>query len=250
MTRAFDVFLAGSALILLAPLMLLLALLIRLDSPGGALFRQRRVGWRGREFTIYKFRTMVMGASKLGSSVTTARDPRVTRLGALLRRGKLDELPQLFNVIRGDMALVGPRPEVPEVVALYDDEMREVFEMRPGITSLTSLDLADEEGLLAAAADPDDFYLRILLPAKVADSIRRSTPGDLLSTLRVLNATATAGFRRLLGRPSQSSLMATLRRHPDLIATPVPSDIFPANYPITPLASRSAVDSTTAKEAT
>lgn len=249
MTRAFDILLASLALVGLAPVMLVVALLILLDSPGGALFRQRRVGWHGREFTIYKFRTMVRNAAKMGSSITAAKDPRVTNLGAFLRRSKLDELPQLINVIRGDMALVGPRPEVPEVVALYDGNMRRVLDLRPGITSLTSLDLADEEGLLADAADPDRFYLEVVLPAKVADCLKQAQPPTPLLTMHVLAATAVAAFRRLRGQASEGELMERLREHPALAGPNDPNRLELHHYSTEPEVNQPEAEITNAKEA-
>jgi lipopolysaccharide/colanic/teichoic acid biosynthesis glycosyltransferase len=167
MKRAADTVLSCVGLVLFFPLLMVVGALVALTSPGPALYWQTRVGLRGQRFMLCKFRTMVPGADRLGSSVTSAGDDRITRLGALLRRTKLDELPQLWNVLRGDMSFVGPRPEVPEIVADYTPEMRRVFDVRPGITSIASLKLRDEQSLLAAATDPDLAYQRIVVPAKV-----------------------------------------------------------------------------------
>lgn len=169
-----------------------IALAVRLDSPGPALFRQTRLGLGGKPFELLKFRSMRVGAA--GSAVTAGGDPRVTRVGRFLRRLRLDELPQLWNVVRGDMALVGPRPEVPRFIDLEDPRWQRVLSVRPGITDPTTVAFADEEQRLAAlGADPDVTYRELLLPTKLASQIawleRRSMRGDLealWATVRVL----------------------------------------------------------------
>lgn len=174
------------------PLVLLLALLVRLDSPGSPLFRQPRVGRDGLHFSMWKLRSMRSGGT--GPAVTAAGDPRVTRVGGLLRRTRLDELPQLVNVLRGDMALVGPRPEVPELVDTDDARWRRVLSVRPGITDPTTLAFADEEQRLRdLGGDPERTYREVLLPRKLASQIawleRRTWVSDLgvlVATLRVL----------------------------------------------------------------
>jgi len=195
--RGLDLFVAAAALMLSVPLFALIALSIRLDSPGPVFFRQERVGRGGSVFRIHKFRTMVVDAPARGPGITVGADPRVTRVGRFLRRSKLDELPQLLDVLAGHMSLVGPRPELPGYVALYPPELRaQVLGVRPGITDPASLKYADEASLLAAAADPEREYREVLLPAKLresADYIRRAT---LASDLRVLARTAAL----LLGR--------------------------------------------------
>ena len=145
----------------------ILALLIKWSSSGSIFFRQQRVGLYEKLFRVYKFRSMVENAEALGSSVTTKNDPRVTAVGRILRRTKLDELPQLINVLEGDMSLVGPRPEVPEIVRTYSVEMKEIFEIKPGITSVATLHLRDEEEILASVPEPDRFYEKVLVPLKV-----------------------------------------------------------------------------------
>ena len=167
MKRLFDLFLAITGLLITGPLMLLIGILIRATSPGPIFFRQIRVGRHEKYFRIYKFRTMVQEAEKLGTSVTTQTDPRITPLGRFLRNTKLDELPQLINVLKGDMSIVGPRPDVPEIVAAYTPEMRKIFNIRPGVTSLATLHLKDEESILAGVKDPDKFYKDVLVPLKV-----------------------------------------------------------------------------------
>lgn len=184
---------AALGLAALAPLLLALAAAIRLDSPGPALFCQERIGRHGRPFRLYKLRTMHCGAAAAGAAVTVGDDPRVTRVGRWLRRHKLDELPQLINVVRGEMGLVGPRPEVPGYVALYTPVQRQVLEARPGLTDPASLRYADEQTRLAAYADPEAAYREVIMPAKLRRNrayLRRRTVGSdlrvLLSTLRAL----------------------------------------------------------------
>ena len=167
--RLFDIVCAATALALLAPLLLALALWVRLDSPGPVLFRQQRVGRDSRPFAILKFRTMQVNAEAAGLQITVGQDPRITRAGSWLRRSKLDELPQLLNVLRGDMSMVGPRPEVPRYVALYPDEIRrEVLSLRPGMTDLASVQYRSESALLAHSSDPEQTYVDTILPAKLA----------------------------------------------------------------------------------
>ena len=187
--RLIDLTVAGAALPLLALPAVLIALLVRMDSPGPALFRQERVGRNGRLFRIFKFRTMVKGAEALGTSVTTGGDPRITAVGRVLRRTKFDELPQLINVIRGEMSLIGPRPEIPEIVRHYTAEMAEVLNVRPGITSLASLHLRDEQEILSRAADPDRFYLDTLVPLKVDLAMEHARRDSLFFDLAVLAKT-------------------------------------------------------------
>jgi lipopolysaccharide/colanic/teichoic acid biosynthesis glycosyltransferase len=161
-------------LVLLAPVMLLLALLVRVSSPGPVFFCQQRVGLGGRLFRIYKFRTMRVNDS--GPQVTAGADPRITPVGARLRHWKLDELPQLLNVLKGDMAFVGPRPEVPRYVAHYTPEQRRVLSVPPGLTGLTQLRFRNEEELMRGAPDPEALYLSEIMPQKLAldlDYIRR-----------------------------------------------------------------------------
>ena len=191
--RLFDIVCAGLGLLLLAPLLLVLAVWIKLDSPGPVLFRQQRVGRHGKPFLIHKFRTMQV--KNEGSQITVGADPRVTRAGLLLRRTKLDELPQLWDVLRGAMSLVGPRPEVPRYVALYPTELRElVLSVRPGITDPASLRFRNESELLAKAADPEREYVEVVMPAKLraaADYVREAT---LASDLRLMWRTLATIF--------------------------------------------------------
>lgn len=181
--RAFDLLAAGVGLLVLSPLLAVVALAVALDSRGPVFFRQARVGRGGRSFRIVKFRTMRPRAEEAGGQLTVAGDPRVTRVGALLRKTKLDELPQLINVVVGDMSLVGPRPEVPRYVAHYDARQRRVLDVRPGITDPASIAYRDENDLLDASADPEAVYLDVIMPAKLEMNLaylqRRSLAGDI-----------------------------------------------------------------------
>ncbi|MBX6365251.1 MAG: sugar transferase [Gemmatimonadetes bacterium] len=165
--RAFDLVAALAGLLVLWPLFLLVALAIKLDDGGSVFFRQTRVGWHGRPFRLWKFRTMVPDAERRGGQLTVGRDPRITRVGYWLRRWKLDELPQLLNVVAGEMSLVGPRPEVPRYVARYTEAQRRVLEVRPGITDPAAIEYCDESELLARADDPERLYVEELLPRKL-----------------------------------------------------------------------------------
>lgn len=195
--RLFDLTGALLALALLWPLLLGIALLVRLDSPGPALFRQERVGRHGRPFRIHKFRTMTDDAPSRGLPLTVGADPRITRVGAWLRRTRLDELPQFLDILRGDMSLVGPRPEVPRYVALYPPALRDrVLAVRPGLTDPASLQFIDEAALLAAAADPEREYVEVILPRKLRAAADYAEHATLATDLRVLWRTLGA----LLGR--------------------------------------------------
>ena len=167
--RVLDLVLVVPGILLLSPLLLLLAVWVRVDSPGPVLFRQERVGLMGRPFMILKFRTMVVDAESQGPQITVGSDHRITRSGRILRKYKLDELPQLFNVLKGEMSLVGPRPEVPRYVALYPEPARRtVLSVPPGITDPASIRFMDESVLLARASDPELYYVDKILPEKIA----------------------------------------------------------------------------------
>jgi lipopolysaccharide/colanic/teichoic acid biosynthesis glycosyltransferase len=186
--RVFDIAGAIFALVLLAPVLLAVALAVRLDSPGPVLFRQERVGRGGRLFRIHKFRTMRAGAA--GLPITVGADPRVTRVGAVLRHWRLDELPQLLDVLRGDMSLVGPRPEVPRYVAFYPPHLKErVLSVRPGITDPASLEFVDEGERLARAADPEREYVEVILPRKLERAADYAARATLATDLAVIGRT-------------------------------------------------------------
>ncbi|MEO6278320.1 sugar transferase [Roseateles sp.] len=182
--RLFDIVCAALGLLLLTPLLVAAALWVKLDSPGPALFRQTRVGRHGVPFTIHKFRTMRVAP---GAAITVGADPRITRAGRWLRASKLDELPQLWDVLRGVMSLVGPRPELPHYVVLYPADLREqVLAVRPGITDPASLAFSQEAALLAEAADPEREYREVILPAKLKLSAAYAAKASLLTDLRVI----------------------------------------------------------------
>ena len=177
MKRLLDILAAVAGLTLLAPLFAAVALLIKLDSPGPVFFKQQRIGKGFRPFWIYKFRTMKVDADS-GPALTVGADRRITRAGAFLRRSKIDELPQLINILTGDMTIVGPRPEVPRYVEAFRRDYEEILKVRPGLTDLASLKYRDESALLGQSGDPEEEYLRRILPDKIRlakDYIHRSS---------------------------------------------------------------------------
>ena len=165
--RIFDFLFSLFGIIILSPIFIIVSIAIKLDSKGSILFLQKRVGRYGKEFNIYKFRTMVTDAEKLGKQITVGKDNRITRVGAFLRKFKIDELPQLFNVLKGDMSLVGPRPEVPKYVALYNEEQRKVLDIRPGITDMASLRYKDENDILGKVDNPEEYYINVIMKDKL-----------------------------------------------------------------------------------
>ena len=167
MTRLFDILVAGIGLIVLSPLLAVLYLLVCIESPGGGFYRQKRVGKNGKDFWLYKFRSMRKGADKKGLITVGGHDSRITHTGYFIRKYKLDELPQLFNVLRGDMSLVGPRPEVRKYVDMYTSEQRKVLSVRPGITDYASIEYADENVILGQSANPDKTYIEQIMPDKI-----------------------------------------------------------------------------------
>lgn len=205
--RSLDVVAAILGLAALAPLLLLVALAVKLDSPGPALFRQVRVGRGGRLFRINKFRTMTVGAAQAGAPLTVGKDPRITRLGAVLRRHKLDELPQLINVLLGDMSLVGPRPEVPELLTQYSAAAAAaVLSVKPGLTDDASILLRDESTMLGGVADPAAYYREVIVPSKHVYHERYLANACLTEDLRVIAATLSLlvlkRIPRALDRPA------------------------------------------------
>lgn len=191
--RLFDLVVAAVGLLLLSPLLLLIAAWVKLDSPGTVFYRQERVGRFGRLFRIHKFRTMRVDADRIGLALTVGGDRRITRVGAFLRRYKLDELPQLIDVILGDMSLVGPRPEVPKYVAHYPKDVRElVLSVRPGITDLASIEYRDENTLLGKSSNPEQTYLDQVLPAKLRFNVEYVRRHSVLGDLRIILCTLVA----------------------------------------------------------
>lgn len=206
-----DVGIALALFVVLAPLMLLLALAIKLDSRGPVFYRSRRVGLAGREFAMLKFRKMRRDAA--GSPLTSAVDERFTRIGSVLARTKLDELPQLYNVIRGDMSLVGPRPENPSFVALYPEEFAEILRVKPGITGLSQLAFADEARLLDGH-DRIARYVEALLPQKIAIDRLYIAHQSVRIDLRILVWTVRAVLFRVQIAVDRRSAGLSVRRRP------------------------------------
>ncbi len=167
MKRLFDIVASGCGLLVLSPVFLILAIWIKLDSKGPVFYRQVRVGRNNKDFKLFKFRSMRVGADKKGLITVGGHDPRVTRSGYYIRKYKLDEFPQLINVFLGDMSLVGPRPEVRKYVDMYTPEQMHVLDVRPGITSLASIRYRNENDILAAAEDPDKCYIETVMPDKL-----------------------------------------------------------------------------------
>lgn len=195
--RFFDFFVSGFGLIILSPILILIAALVRFDSRGSVFFRQERVGQFGRTFKIHKFRTMVVDAEALGMQITVGADPRVTKVGAFLRRYKLDELPQLIDVLFGDMSFVGPRPEVPQYIAFYPQDLKElVLSVRPGITDLASIEFKDENDILGQAVDPHHTYVTEVLPIKLGYYVEYVRNLSLLEDIRIIILTLQAITRR------------------------------------------------------
>jgi lipopolysaccharide/colanic/teichoic acid biosynthesis glycosyltransferase len=189
--QIFDTTMATLGLLALAPVFVVVAVLIKLEDGGPVFYKAKRVGLRGKLFPLYKFRSMRVDADRMGPGITTSGDPRITRIGAWVRRTKVDELPQLLNVIAGDMSLVGPRPEDPRYVALYTPEQRQILQVRPGITSAASLDYRHEEQMLSGP-NWQDTYINEVMPAKLAIDLeylaRRNLLTDLTLILRTIGA--------------------------------------------------------------
>lgn len=167
MKRLFDIVASAIGLLLLSPLFLILAVWIKCDSRGPVFYKQKRVGRGNKDFDLYKFRSMRVGADKLGLITVGGRDPRITRSGYFIRKYKLDEFPQLINVLKGDMSIVGPRPEVRKYVDLYTPEQQEVLRVRPGITDPASIRYRNENELLAQVEDPERYYREVIMPDKL-----------------------------------------------------------------------------------
>lgn len=184
--RLLDIAMALVGLVVLAPLLTVVAALVWLDDPGPVFFRQERVGMHGAVFRIWKLRTMFTGPGALGSEITVAEDSRVTRVGNWLRRWKIDELPQLLNVLDGSMSLVGPRPELPRFVALYTDDERAVLAFRPGITDPASLWYRNEEAILADVTDPQQYYVDVVMRDKVERNLAYARRATVSTDFRVL----------------------------------------------------------------
>jgi lipopolysaccharide/colanic/teichoic acid biosynthesis glycosyltransferase len=187
--RAFDICAAAIGLILLIPFLVLIAIAILIDSRGGVFYKQKRVGLHNKDFSILKFRTMRPEADKHGLLTVGGRDPRVTRIGYFLRKYKLDEFPQLINVIIGDMSIVGPRPEVRKYVNLYTEQQKKVLNIRPGITDYASIEFANENELLKQAIDPEQAYIHQIMPAKLELNLKYVQEKNLITDLKIIALT-------------------------------------------------------------
>lgn len=192
MKRAFDIIMSGMGLVALSPLFIVLAIWIKLDSPGPVFYRQTRVGRHNKDFKVYKFRSMRPDSDKQGLITVGGRDPRVTRSGYYIRKYKFDELPQLINVFLGDMSLVGPRPEVRKYVDMYTPEQMRVLDVRPGITSLASIRYRNENDILAAADDPDKAYVEQVMPDKIAIDLEYVPKANLATDIAIIFKTFKA----------------------------------------------------------
>ena len=186
MKRFYDLFFSIVGLALLSPLFLLIAFLVKCSDGGPVFFRQSRVGLRGRIFSIWKFRTMIVDAESTGASVTRDGDSRITPIGRILRKLKADELPQLLNVAIGEMSLVGPRPEVPRYVRHYTEQQRKVLELKPGITDLATLAFRNEEELLKSADDLENFYINVCVPEKIKLNLRYAERASLWQDTKII----------------------------------------------------------------
>ena len=190
MKRLFDFAAASVGLLLLSPLLLGVAVWIKIESPGPVFYCGRRAGRGGKPFGMLKFRSMVVGADKAGPSSTSSDDKRITKVGAFVRRFKIDELPQLINVLKGEMSLVGPRPQVEWAVAQYTERERHLLDVRPGITDFASLHYRNEGEILRGSADPDGDYFRLIAPGKTALGLHYVENHNLLTDMRIVAATA------------------------------------------------------------
>lgn len=193
--RLLDIFFSLIVLVILGPALLVVAAIIKFTSPGPVFYRGERVGLKGRRFRIYKFRTMVANADKIGGSSTTEDDPRITRIGHFLRKYKLDELPQFLNVLVGDMSVVGPRPQVAWAVDLYTPEQRRLLDVRPGITDYASIKFRNEGEILRGAEDPDKAYLELIAPEKIRLGLEYVDSRSFLMDCRIILLTAFTALR-------------------------------------------------------
>ena len=183
--RIFDITLSLFGLIILLPFMLIIAILIKFDSKGTVFFKQIRITKGGKEFKIFKYRTMKAGSDKY-SQITVGKDERITKIGSFLRKYKLDEIPQLINVLIGDMSLVGPRPEVPKYVALYTDEQKEILKVRAGITDYASIEFSDENDLLASEKNPEEAYIEKVMPKKIELNKKYLSEISVLTDIKII----------------------------------------------------------------
>lgn len=195
MIRFFDVVFSFVGLVVLLPLFIIIYLLIVIESKGGGFFTQQRVGKNGVDFNLIKFRSMRIGSDKKGLITVGEKDPRTTKMGMLIRKFKIDELPQLFNVVKGDMSIVGPRPEVRRYVDLYNPEQLRVLSVRPGITDYASIEYAEENKILGSAVDPEKVYVEQIMPHKIALNMKYIQNQNLKEYFKVIFLTIIKVFK-------------------------------------------------------
>ena len=196
MKRLFDIVCSFFGLVILSPLFIFLSLWVGLSSRGGVLYKQQRVGLNGRDFTLYKFRSMATGSDKKGLLTVGGKDSRITKAGYFIRKYKLDELPQLFNVLKGDMSFVGPRPEVRKYVDMYSEEQRRVLSVRPGITDIASMKYRNENDLLAKAENPEQYYIDVIMPDKLALNLNYIDTRNFFRDIKLI-------FRTIAGKNNE-----------------------------------------------
>ena len=190
--RAFDIIASFCGLIILSPMLLIVSLAIKIDSKGPVFFKQKRVGKNNKIFEIYKFRTMVTDAEKLGKQITVGNDSRITRVGTFIRKCKLDEFPQLINVLKGEMSLVGPRPEVPRYVDLYDEYQSQILLVQPGITDYASIEYRNENEILGKSENPEKTYIEEIMPTKIELNMKYIRNISLFEDIKLVIATISA----------------------------------------------------------
>lgn len=184
--RIFDVVASGIGLIVISPVLVLISVLIKIDSRGPVFFKQKRVGKNNEIFEIYKFRTMVNDAEKIGRQITVGNDNRITNIGKFIRKYKIDELPQLINVFRGEMSLVGPRPEVPRYVELYSENQKQILLVQPGITDYASIEFRNENDILGKSSNPDKEYIENIMPAKIKLNLKYINEVSLFTDIKII----------------------------------------------------------------
>lgn len=196
MKRLFDIFFSFIGLLILLPLFVIVAILIKIDSSGSVFFIQERIGKNFKPFNLYKFRTMIVDASQKGFSITAGGDSRITKIGRFLRKTKIDELPQLINVLKGEMSFVGPRPEMQKYVEIFKEEYKEILKVKPGITDTASLNYRDEESVLKDKENPEEYYINVLLPEKIKLSKEYIKSASLTFDLKLIFLTLFKLFIR------------------------------------------------------
>lgn len=193
--RIFDILFSIPCLLILSPLFLLIAIIIKIDSKGSVFYKQDRVGKNNSDFKVYKFRSMRVNSDRSGLLTVGGRDARITGVGYYLRKYKLDELPQLYNVLIGDMSIVGPRPEVRKYVGLYDEDQKKVLEVKPGITDLASIQYRNENEILEKSEDPEEYYIKVIMPDKIRINLTYMNDRSIFKDMKVILKTIGAIFR-------------------------------------------------------